>query len=69
MTTSQQIKVRNCQIQNKNHPEWGTFGVSDEEKYTTEEGYKIHNFIVGLGAGRARNVSADEIDSDWELVK
>ena len=58
MKTSDKIKVKACRIICKDHPEWGTFGVShDNGSY-----FNIFNH------SGARILSRSEADNKWEVV-
>ena len=56
--TTDQIKVRACQIENIDHPEWGTFGVMED----CGEYYEIFN--RGF-----RVLFKSEADKFWRVVK
>jgi len=58
-TTSQKIKVRACQIICKDHPEWGTWGVTED-----------HGGYFDICAPR-RNRILDKWEADhfWEVVE
>jgi hypothetical protein len=57
-STTQQIKVRACQIVNTAHPEWGTFGVMEDCGLWFE--------IRGRSGGRT--LSKSEADKFWEVI-
>ena len=58
MTTSEKIEVRSCSIINKNNPEWGTFGVTED---------KGTHFEI-LGRSGSRVLSKTEADKFWSVV-
>jgi len=58
MKTTDKIKVRACQIEMIQHPEWGTFGVMDDHGGY----YDIH------GNAGGRILSKDEANRFWRVV-
>lgn len=56
--TTQQIKVRACQIVNTAHPDWGTFGVMEDRG----DYYEIR------GDAGHRVLSKSEADRFWEVI-
>jgi hypothetical protein len=57
-TTTQQIKVRACQIINTAHPDWGTFGVMEDHGY----------YYAIRGGGGSRVLSKSEADRFWKVL-
>ncbi len=57
-TTSEQIQVRACSIICNEHPEWGTWGVTEDRGDWFE--------IYGLSGGRV--LFKDEADRFWGVV-
>ena len=58
LTTSQQIRVRACQIICNEHPEWGTWGVMEDKG----EYFEIH------GDRGGRVLFKSEADQSWSIV-
>jgi len=58
LTTSQQIRVRACQIICNEHPEWGTWGVMEDRG----EYFEIH------GDRGGRVLFKSEADQSWSIV-
>lgn len=59
MKTTEKIKVRACQLICNDHPEWGTFGVCNDQG----EYYEIH------GDGGHRILFKHEADEFWSVVE
>lgn len=57
-TTSQKIVVRACSIENIQHPEWGTFGVAEDNG---------DHFVIRNGRG-SRVLSKSEADRFWKMA-
>jgi hypothetical protein len=58
LTTSQQIRVRGCQIVCDEHPEWGTWGVMEDKG----EYFEIH------GDRGGRVLFKSEADQSWSII-
>ncbi len=52
------LPVRACSIQNRQNPEWGTFGIMEDHGMY----YDIH------GRSGGRILSKDEAEKFWEIV-
>jgi len=59
MTTTDEIKVRNCMIENIQHPEWGTWGVMEDKG----DWYEIR------GNSGDRVLHKSEANEFWKVVK
>ena len=57
-TTSQQIVVRACSIENIQHPEWGTFGVAEDNG---------DHFVIRNERG-SRVLFKSEADRFWKMA-